>query len=146
LWLISDGEKGIEILYDLDFFEDSLITCVGHYNGESHFANDKATVYGNDDLFLTQLSPKCDAIISSSDEYKNNIPLKNELLIYQNPVKEFLFIHNDTPVKVIIFNLFGEIIYENKSIMNEPIPVLNLNDGLYFININDKIYKFLKLR
>ncbi len=70
----------------------------------------------------------------------------DEILIYPNPVNDYLFLKNVEKIKSIkIIDIVGKEYVNLKDIKNKEINVSHLSIGVYFIIINEeKIFKILK--
>jgi len=75
--------------------------------------------------------------------------INNDVRIYPNPVKNYLFIdlENSSNISYSIFNVLGEKVLDKtyNSLQNIfQINVSNLEKGIYFIQLNNSIAKFVK--
>ena len=69
--------------------------------------------------------------------------IKNEIIVYPNPTSDFLYIKINEDIKDLkVLNTLGESIYNLAP--SERIDVSNLERGMYFIEINNQTFKFLK--
>jgi len=77
------------------------------------------------------------------------IPLFNSNnLIFPNPCKEYLTISGYTNTEIIILNSIGQDISNQVEISNDSnqisLKVSKLRKGLYFLKLNNKLYKIIK--
>ncbi|MDP2363633.1 MAG: T9SS type A sorting domain-containing protein, partial [Ignavibacteria bacterium] len=82
---------------------------------------------------------------------------KSELLIFPNPVEDFLEISEPSEGSanaIKIFNVFGEEILKISDSNNSQFPIPNsqfrinvsgLPSGMYFVRIGNKVSKFVKI-
>lgn len=92
---------------------------------------------------LNIVKNKCACNITSSI---NNINIF-DFLIYPNPVNDFLSIINHLEINNIVFSIIdvnGKIIKED-ILSGNQISISNLDKGVYFLKINQKIKKFIKI-
>lgn len=81
-------------------------------------------------------------------EFDNNVSTneifqKNELVIYPNPVNDFLYFNSNQYFgKITIYSMLDKI--ELETDYKEMINVSSLPAGLYFIKVGNKVCKFLK--
>ena len=68
----------------------------------------------------------------------------NNILIYPNPTKNHINIIGDTDLTIDIYNSLGQKIYSEKCGNNTTIRTSDWTTGLYFVKINNKIYKIVK--
>lgn len=76
----------------------------------------------------------------SVTEVNNTIP--QQITVFPNPASNFIQISNidnETPIK--IYNTVGQIVVDKKG---SQIDISSLNSGLYFINIDQEVIKFIK--
>ncbi len=78
-----------------------------------------------------------------------NIRNKNSpLLIFPNPCHHLIKLNVNYGATVVILNLFGEIVlqlpYSNINRENVELDVSLLSSGIYFINVGNKVGKFVK--
>jgi len=86
--------------------------------------------------------------ILNNDEITNN-----EIKIYPNPITDesqiFISNYNNEDEVIIIYDIFGNILYNQKTTENIQLNSLNLNSGVYFItlisNSKKQTYKIIKL-
>lgn len=69
----------------------------------------------------------------------------DEISIYPNPAKNQLFVNSDKKnLKYQIENYMGQVIKKGIVQQNQPIPLDNFFNGIYFIKIENKTFKFIK--
>lgn len=72
--------------------------------------------------------------------------VKNNFIILPNPSSEKISISNiESNLSYTISNIQGEILQQGKIIQTQEIFINNLDNGIYFLNINNKSIKFIKL-
>jgi len=115
--------------------------------GKSSSANYPVTasafqsIYGNnDDGILTKLPNNNASIITAVEK---NETADDKIILYPNPAKEKLRINKYSEGKVEIINYLGQLI-KTTSIENSEIDVNDLVAGIYFLQINNVAYKFIK--
>jgi len=69
---------------------------------------------------------------------------QKDIKIYPNPNDDFIKVANFTG-EAIIYNLFGEKIWEGEVSENIKIDISNFYTGTYFIKLKDEVYKFYKI-
>ena len=77
---------------------------------------------------------------------KENEILETIVLLNPNPVTDFLNIsieNKNACTSIQIYNLFGQKLLESE--YKEQINVSRLTSGIYFLKINNVIYKFVKM-
>jgi polyhydroxybutyrate depolymerase len=81
----------------------------------------------------------------SSASQKNIVT--EDLKVYPNPSKDYFIIHFDTPqeVNLELIDLKGAVLLSEKYFEESEIKVnvLNLNDGVYFLRMNDIFHKII---
>lgn len=99
-------------------------------------------------------SLKSDVIIPDDANNIDHLNIKKHLKIYPNPIRDILYVDFNIQnfneiIEIKILNSNGEIVKTVKTFGNCQIDLLNLSQGLYFINIkNDKFLindKFIKI-
>lgn len=70
--------------------------------------------------------------------------IDNTLLIYPNPVKDILNIIGQNELTIEIYNSLGQRIYSDKCENNIVIETNAWNCGVYFVKINNKVFKIVK--
>jgi len=80
--------------------------------------------------------------ITYGDDSSVNTDYENDLIIFPNPAKEILYFSNETTFEII--DIQGRIL------LNSTIPVKSVNigileNGVYFIRVNNNIQKFVKI-
>lgn len=78
----------------------------------------------------------------------NDLAANNsEISVYPMPAHNFISIKNapEGEIKLTVFNMNGSVI-KNYTLSNgsQPLDISFLNNGMYFLRINDKILKFTK--
>ncbi|MFA6572387.1 MAG: T9SS type A sorting domain-containing protein, partial [Bacteroidota bacterium] len=64
--------------------------------------------------------------------------------IYPNPARDYVFV-SDFEGEIKIFDLIGNLVLKAETKKNLKIDVSGLDTGLYFVKINNKMGKFIKL-
>ena len=82
--------------------------------------------------------------ISDIAEIKNNENMNKALKISPNPVTDILMIYGFEGVKYEIFSVYG--IKLSEGIIQTQIDVKFIEQGVYFIKINNSFHKFIKLK
>lgn len=77
------------------------------------------------------------------DETSVNENNQSNPTIYPNPVKDYMYLNSKSNQYFEIYNLLGELILTGN--YNEKIDLHDLYYGIYYIKINDKLFKFIKL-
>ena len=73
-----------------------------------------------------------------------NSPNKERIFIFPNPARNLLEINTEDENKnIIIYNSVGEVLIHKVTAENQ-IDVSALDSGLYFLKINDMVFKFIK--
>ncbi len=75
--------------------------------------------------------------VGESIKYNQN---RNSLISYPNPVSEFLTIKKIVPngiPTIQIFDSKGKLIYSQKKLIDEPVNIRDLNNGIYFLRYSD---------
>ncbi|MBR5604445.1 MAG: C10 family peptidase [Bacteroidales bacterium] len=68
----------------------------------------------------------------------------NTLLIYPNPAKDHINIIGEINLTIDIYNSLGQKIYSEECENSTTIETSEWTSGIYFVKINDKIYKIVK--
>lgn len=77
---------------------------------------------------------------ASADNFKDNT-----FVVFPNPAKENLFIKGlDTSILYTIYNMQGGLVQNGTVDSHKAIPIGKLSTGIYFIKLNEKVFKFLK--
>lgn len=79
--------------------------------------------------------------------YSRIIAIENSvnLTLYPNPANDRLYINTDLKIlQYKITDLSGKRIEDGKVISKSGIPIKNLTPGIYFIQFNNKVLKFIK--
>jgi hypothetical protein len=109
----------------------------------------------NEALYTNQFIDELEVIVyysvipSSVEDFKNEIPVKNELSIYPNPVHTIFYINSESSdVEYSIYSNSGQKVQSGKYIPLKAIDVENLPDGMYSVIITagdtKKIQRFVK--
>lgn len=71
---------------------------------------------------------------------------KENIVVYPNPAQTYVRIAGieTSMVNVKIFSVNGQLLLQKECDSNEQIDISSLNSGLYFININNNLIKFIK--
>ncbi len=98
---------------------------------------------GNDDGVITKLPNNNASLITKINENKLN---ENDLVLYPNPTREKLRIKSNNVLEseAEVINYLGQLV-KIASIQNSEIDVKELREGIYFLRINNSIYKFIKV-
>lgn len=119
--------------------------CIGEpsltASGDISFAVAYSNISNNDTTDKYDLDPWFLPKIND-----NNVPIKNikpKASIFPNPFNDkFKIVSNNEIEKVIIYNLFGEIVYVNHIYEKEAeILINNISSGMYFVEIYTKLGK-----
>ncbi len=95
--------------------------------------------YGfNDDGVLTRLSINVGTILNVK-----NLNTKNKITLFPNPVNTILFINTNMIENAEVYNIFGQLIL-SQLIFENQLNVSQLKSGVYFLNINGIVNKFIK--
>jgi hypothetical protein len=83
---------------------------------------------------------------------EDNETLSNSLKLYPNPTKNELFVADfsiDSKTTYSIYNMVGNVIISENTLQQNPINVVSLKVGIYFLKITQKgktfIKKFIKI-
>ena len=83
---------------------------------------------------------------------EDNEILSNNIKIYPNPTKKELFIADfsiDSKTTYSIYNMVGNIVLSERTLTQEPLDVIALKAGIYFIKITQQgktvVKKFVKI-
>lgn len=68
----------------------------------------------------------------------------NNVTIFPNPTNGILNIQSDKILDVQISNLLGKVVYSNKNLSNGQINLSNLDNGVYFVHLDNGINKGVK--
>lgn len=84
--------------------------------------------------------------VDSSTISVKDIALEREIKVYPNPAKNFIRIENNLNENkgYRIFNSMGDLIKSGKLDKDNLINIEYLNQGVYFIYMGEKSYKFIK--
>ncbi|MBA2611875.1 MAG: T9SS type A sorting domain-containing protein [Bacteroidetes bacterium] len=98
---------------------------------------------GNDDGVLTKLPNNNASLITVLNK---PTLLAEQIILFPNPTKDKLRIKNGNSVitTIEIINYLGQVVKESEE-ENSEIDVKELQEGIYFLRINDLIYKFIKV-
>ena len=70
----------------------------------------------------------------------------NHIVIYPNPTKDKLYIQSEKNIQVKVINIIGNVLYKTEQINNQHIIDLSLlSTGIYFIQIENKSWKIMKI-
>ncbi len=111
------------------------IYTTGMYRGTTDFdpgpSSYTLTPQGSFDIFIHKLGQSTAGIGSDIE--------KNKFKIYPNPCKEFFEIESDYDGFIIVFNILGEKVLEQKiQYGKNQVQVAGLNRGFYTFSISDK--------
>jgi len=83
---------------------------------------------------------------TDSVDPNDSLYLYDEILIYPNPINDYIYLGNIDSVKSIrVVDLLGKEFINIKEINSNQVNLSNLSIGAYFIIINEeKIFKILK--
>ncbi len=132
-WLIKIDRNGKKI-WDLKLGKDGV-------NNQIRFIA-KA---GNNEYFVAGTREKSPVLYKIRDNSVTSAPWTEDAieLTYPNPVSDYLHIKTDTYAKIEIFNSLGISVLETE--WKESIDVSCLPCGMYYIRINNKLCKFMKI-
>ncbi len=82
------------------------------------------------------ISPKAPAVITASDDHS-----VAQLTFYPNPAQDYLYVSGTEDVEAFVYDAMGCLQLATQ-IENGKVDVRPLMNGLYFIQIEDGIYKF----
>lgn len=86
-----------------------------------------------------EINLACEDAINSIEEEVNNIK------IYPNPSSDFIYIESNLKIShFTVCNLIGKKQKIKIDLESNIIDISNLENGIYFININHQIFKFIK--
>ena len=68
----------------------------------------------------------------------------NTLLIYPNPAKDYINIIGENNLRIDIYNSLGQKIHSEECENSTTIETSDWISGIYFVNINGKVYKIVK--
>jgi hypothetical protein len=79
----------------------------------------------------------------------NTSELNKDISIHPNPASQYVIIKNNTfngqPYTIRIYNTVGELLYTSKAQNNlTRLDVQHWANGIYFIEVNEKRFKFIK--
>jgi len=80
-------------------------------------------------------------IVSDINSVNNQYQTEFDLL-YPNPTSDIINIDIETPTNIRLFDIFGNKLLED---YNTKLDISHLSSGTYYINLNMKIYKIIKL-
>ena len=132
----SFGSINIDNCSSVAFSNSEKLYATGTYNNMLFWENDSLPGYGNDDIFLAQMS---DVLVSSY--LQNNII---DCTIFPNPANNFIniIIHNvNNKAAIQLVDLFGKVISQNEITLNsnytyKQLDVSNLQKGMYILKIS----------
>ena len=108
------------------------------YYLRAYATNSEGTSYGNQITFSTS--------ISSVSEQVNN---KNDYFdfITPNPASDFIYLPetNNLIKEATIYSIFGEKVMQLNNSQSNIVDISGLSKGVYFLRINNKSYKFVKI-
>jgi hypothetical protein len=80
-------------------------------------------------------------------DVNENINVKNDLTISPNPATYFIYLPqtNEFIQYAAIFSIYGEKILTINNAGSNVVDVSGLSKGIYFLRINNKVYKFVKI-
>lgn len=83
---------------------------------------------------------------TGNGSYVNNYENKEELRIFPNPVKDVLYILNESIEmdEVFVFDITGRTVSYSLDISQHSVNVSHLKPGIYFIQVGENISKFIK--
>lgn len=140
-----------------------LIDIIGTYNGgTANFAADvtlrrKATVSGPTTTFNkttdwdTYASDTCNNLGSKTIQSSAKTAIiadeaiATETLIYPNPSHgDFIIYNSNKQYAVTIYNLIGQVVFEEKSSNSSTLSVTNLPKGIYLVKISTETHSTIK--
>jgi len=130
------GSINIDNCSSVAFSNSEKLYATGTFNHTLFWENDSLTGYGNDDIFLAQMS---DVLVSSY--LQNNII---DCTIFPNPANNFIniIIHNvNNKAAIQLVDLFGKVISQNEittysNYTYKQIDISNLQKGMYILKIS----------
>ena len=148
-WVMSGGSPASntferDIGYSIKADTSHNLYATGIIRNTASFGSNSITSNGIQDVFVTKISLLTSAATDAS---------KNEIIIYPDPVHDFLFIRNNfSPYKILhaeIYNTLGKKVFDkNVSAVPNRIDVSNLVNGIYFIRVQDgnvlRVAKFVR--
>ena len=71
-----------------------------------------------------------------------------EISIYPNPFNDRIFITSEQSARIVIYNATGQIVYSASPERNEKIEIdtNSWKSGMYFVKINESVFKTLKIK
>ena len=69
---------------------------------------------------------------------------EDTLLIYPNPAKDHINIIGENNLRIDIYNSLGQKIHSEDCENSTTIETSDWTSGIYFVNINGKVYKIVK--
>lgn len=127
-------EDNFETLYSnfLDF-TTGLNTYSYEITGTGNNAILKLTKNNSDELLFSR-----QALSITQHESKTSFK------IFPNPVKDNLLINNNKPVNFSIYSITGKLLMQGNILKNANISIVDLENGVYFLNINTGLKKETK--
>ncbi len=100
---------------------------------------------GNNEYFVAGTREQSPVLYKIRDNSVTSAPWTEDAieLTYPNPVSDYLHIKTDTYAKIEIFNSLGISVLETE--WKESIDVSCLPCGMYYVRINNKLCKFMKI-
>ena len=139
------GETGVKTIYD-NFPEDhscDIYFTLGLYSGWSSLVKDSISYYiddfvvykVNNKIELQNICPECiSQLPTSADIYK----MQEELFeVFPNPGKSFVDILLKNNSKITIYDISGELVYEQVRSKGKTKIDLNHNSGIFLIKVTD---------
>ena len=84
---------------------------------------------------------------NETNVFISDYSIKRDLLLYPNPATNYIHIanKNTSKLKIKIYNIFAQKVIDEDNVNGNPINISQLNNGIYFIKVNNKItLKFVK--
>jgi len=96
---------------------------------------------------ITNAADKTNLIKKAIDWLENTTDVEDEstssISIYPNPATEFVTVTGISGIATIS-DLFGRIIWTGEVVDGMQIPVSAISTGIYLLNVNNKVFKFVK--
>ena len=150
IYLDTTGDYKTPVLVVDSVSLSNLLNLIDGTKAYPGFTSATGASYQNTDLISWSFcSKKGNTIQSEVEQTPPSVP--DDLNIYPNPVSDFLSIKTDSKTgKIEIFSILGECVLVEQtpsSVQNniQKIDVSNLNSGIYFVKIGEKVFKFVKI-
>ncbi|MES2761000.1 MAG: T9SS type A sorting domain-containing protein [Bacteroidota bacterium] len=139
-WGTYYGGTTIDDVSDLQLVDNSTLVFCGSSNSSDYPVSSSAyqpVLNASTDGIITKLS-----IPQNTTTSLNELPIKQEPVIYPNPFNDYLIVKSDISFKVEIKTLLGQTIYSSTT--DQIISTKHLSSGIYIVTINSKSFRLVK--